>query len=208
MDQRNYDLEVTRIKVIEWGNHQRFKRKVPARIVSNHLLSLAMKAEKRGQVAGADWLRFTAASAAQPYLWLSYVPPWAVLTHLDGKRFKQMFHDKPTATARMKTIKRKHPGAKVYLVNVYRPQDKKPPDLQLEPGQLYCPWCGAGRRFKRTEYGYTRCPICHISTENYYTRKANGLMDHSTEESREGRREMRRRKKESRRRVRGQSLQD
>lgn len=107
---------------------------------------------------------------------------WKVYWWEDGKKkFKRFDQHKPTeAVAYAKELKRK--GTEVAVVSsrkAYRvPEAKR---YSREPGMLWCPYCVEWRRFKlfalRREHYITaeemRCPVCTISTGDFYVRKYN-----------------------------------
>lgn len=65
----------------------------------------------------------------------------------------------------------------------------KEQQLKRKPGQMWCPYCINWRKFRlyriKTPNYVTeakmRCPICTISTDDYFVRKYNGFIEHITE---------------------------
>lgn len=196
----NYDDPDRQKEVVEWANRQGPGK---AKAVARRILELAAKAEEDGQDSGAEWLRFFAERASNPRVYpLIYLQPWAVVTHLHGHSYKKKFPSRHSAQEWIDSCKTKYVEAKQWIVAICSPQEQ-PKELVLAPGQLYCPWCGAGRRFKSDGYGYLRCPVCRIPTENWFTHRANFKSAGKIgEESIQSHKDMRKRKKESRRRVR------
>jgi hypothetical protein len=107
---------------------------------------------------------------------------WKVYWWAEGKKkFRRFPGPKPTeAIAYAKELKKA--GTEVAIVSSSKafrvPEAKK---YSREPGMLWCPYCIDWRWFKimaiRREH-YTsaealRCPVCHISTDDYYVRKFN-----------------------------------
>jgi hypothetical protein len=107
---------------------------------------------------------------------------WKVFWWEEGrKKFRRFNQHKPTeAVAFAKDLKKK--GIEVAVVSgrkAYRiPESKK---FNREPGMLWCPYCVEWRRFKefalKKENYVTgadfRCPVCTISTADYFVRKYN-----------------------------------
>lgn len=57
-----------------------------------------------------------------------------------------------------------------------KPDEKKPTDIKLKPGQLWCPYCSNKVMFiKDKKSGVKKCPICGISIKEYWVKKVNGL---------------------------------
>lgn len=44
---------------------------------------------------------------------------------------------------------------------------------KIPRGQLWCPYCQSVHKFKKGEFGADVCPICGISSDDFYTRKYN-----------------------------------
>lgn len=44
---------------------------------------------------------------------------------------------------------------------------------KIPRGQLWCPYCKTTHKYKRGEFGADVCPICGISSDDFYTRKYN-----------------------------------
>lgn len=50
----------------------------------------------------------------------------------------------------------------------------KPWQFDLTDGRTWCPYCRAGREFwEDKEYEVWRCPVCAISSSDYYVRRCN-----------------------------------
>ena len=41
---------------------------------------------------------------------------------------------------------------------------------------LWCPYYGEWKKFKTGEYGYKRCPVCTISTADFWVKMADVLL--------------------------------
>jgi hypothetical protein len=54
---------------------------------------------------------------------------------------------------------------------------KEPTKKKTRMADLWCPYCGEWVKFKLGEYGYKRCPVCTISTADFYVRTANHLWE-------------------------------
>lgn len=107
---------------------------------------------------------------------------WKVYWWEDGrKKFKRFDGPKPTlAVERAKELKRE--GKEVAVVSSSKAFSIPPSKVyDREPGMLWCPYCVAFRRFKiyalkREHYvaeAKLRCPVCSISTDDYYVKKHN-----------------------------------
>lgn len=107
---------------------------------------------------------------------------WKVFWWVDGtKKVRHFIAEKPTeAVAYAKELKKQ--GHKVEVVSgrkAYRPTDEQ--RINRESGQLWCPYCIKYRVFKifairRPTYvssALLRCPVCTVSTDNYYTIRYN-----------------------------------
>jgi hypothetical protein len=57
----------------------------------------------------------------------------------------------------------------------YSTAPHKEPDLtkQKRKADLWCPYCGEWRKYKADGCGYKRCPVCTISTEDFWVKMAN-----------------------------------
>lgn len=115
---------------------------------------------------------------------------WKVYWWEDGKKkFKRFLQDKPTeAIAYAKELRRQ--GKEIEVVSARRAfRTTEAKRLEREPGMLWCPYCVKWRRFKifsvrREHYiseAFLRCPVCTVSTNDYYVKKFN-LEVRSTEE--------------------------
>lgn len=111
-------------------------------------------------------------------------------TTSEGKKtFRRFEGDKPTDAVQFgKSLKRQGIKPNVISANhAYRPTEKQ--EINRRPGMIWCPYCVKWRNFKlfaikRKDYTtapYMRCPICTISTNDFYVRKFNGLLEHMTE---------------------------
>lgn len=60
--------------------------------------------------------------------------------------------------------------ASVYIID----EPEAPPYGQyIHPKGLWCPYCKTVHIFKKGEFGNSICPICGVSSEDFYTRKYN-----------------------------------
>ncbi|BAF60349.1 hypothetical protein PTH_2168 [Pelotomaculum thermopropionicum SI] len=51
------------------------------------------------------------------------------------------------------------------------------PSKKKRKGDLWCPFCGEWRQFKANPYGSKSCPVCNISTMDYWVKTVNGLWE-------------------------------
>lgn len=87
-----------------------------------------------------------------------------------------------------KALKSKGNKTHVVCMNKAWPPTKEQ-QLLRKPEQMWCPYCIKWRKFRlfriKTQYYTTeakmRCPICTISTDDYWVKKNNGFIEHITE---------------------------
>lgn len=116
---------------------------------------------------------------------------WLVLWRTEeGKKFRKLFDGpKPTeAVQYAKELKRQDLKPSVISTgHAYPPGEKQ--ELKRRPGMLWCPYCVKFRHFKLiaikhptyTSEAFMRCPVCLISTNEFWVKKYNGFLDHMTE---------------------------
>ena len=117
---------------------------------------------------------------------------WKVLwRNQEGqKKFRRFQGDKPTEAVQFaKELKRQ--GLKP---NVISSSHAFPPTREQEekrrPGQIWCPYCLRWRSFKlmvlkRATYetdALMRCPVCTISTNDFFVKKYNDFLEHMSED--------------------------
>lgn len=116
---------------------------------------------------------------------------WKVLWKTpEGQSKFKVFEGKKPSDAVLYAKSLKKQGLKPAVVSANYPY---PPTPQQEnnrrPGMIWCPYCLRWRNFKlfaikRATYvtdAQMRCPICKISTNDYYVKKHNGFLEHMTE---------------------------
>lgn len=115
---------------------------------------------------------------------------WKVLWKKDtGKTFRRFEDPKPTeAIAFAKKLKREGFEPVVISANKAYPPTKKQEEKR-RAGDMWCPYCIRWRSFKlyalkRKNYttdAFLRCPVCTISTNDFFVRKYNGMIERYTE---------------------------
>lgn len=116
---------------------------------------------------------------------------WKVLWRTaEGKKsFRRFEGAKPSeAVQYAKELKRQGLKPNVISANHAYPPTKEQEEKR-RPGQLWCPYCIKWRNFKlmalkRATYitdAFMRCPICTISTNDFYVKKYNNFLDHMDE---------------------------
>ena len=55
---------------------------------------------------------------------------------------------------------------------------KKPANFKIPKGHMWCPYCIKARIFVFDDrLGVDRCSVCHISDQDFYVKKENGLWE-------------------------------
>lgn len=116
---------------------------------------------------------------------------WKVLwTTTEGKKtFRKFQGDKPSEAVQFaKKLKRSGLKPNVISANhAFRPTEKQ--EINRRQGMIWCPYCVKWRTFKlfalkkptyKTE-AFMRCPVCTISTNDFYVKKYNGFLEHMDE---------------------------
>lgn len=116
---------------------------------------------------------------------------WKVLWKTaDGKKtFRKFDGPKPSEAVQFaKQLKRQGLAPNVISVNhAYPPTQQQ--EEKRRTGQIWCPYCLRWRSFKlyairRKTYvtdAQMRCPVCTISTNDFYVKKFNGFLEHMEE---------------------------
>lgn len=77
---------------------------------------------------------------------------------------------------------------KIFLVNNSTPIDIPQDYSPQSRGTYYCPYCGEERRYKTDELGNKVCPVCLISSNDFYVKTFNNLWEHASIKKKEKRR--------------------
>ena len=116
---------------------------------------------------------------------------WKVLwrTEEGQKKFKRFVGAKPSEAVQFaKSLKSQ--GLKP---NVISTSHAFAPTVEQEknrrPGMIWCPYCIRWRNFKLmalkkstyTTDAFMRCPVCTISTNDFFVKKYNGFLEHMDE---------------------------
>lgn len=116
---------------------------------------------------------------------------WKVLwVNLEGKkRFRKFEGDKPSEAVQFaKSLKQQGLKPNVISASHAFPPTKEQ-EINRRPGLIWCPYCLRWRKFKlfaikrstyRTE-AFMRCPVCTISTNDFFVKKYNGFLEHMSE---------------------------
>lgn len=106
-----------------------------------------------------------------------------------GKTFRRFVGDRPSEAVQFaKTLKRQGLKPNVICANkAWRPTTEQ--ELKRRPGMIWCPYCIKWRNFKlfavrRKTYitdAQMRCPVCTISTNDFYVKKFNDFLEHMDE---------------------------
>jgi hypothetical protein len=106
-----------------------------------------------------------------------------------GKTFRKFPGSSPKdAVEFAKELKRQGMKPNVVCANkAWRPTTEQ--ELKRRPGMIWCPYCVKWRNFKLfrvrkksyTTEAFMRCPVCTISTNDFYVKKFNGFLEHITE---------------------------
>jgi hypothetical protein len=119
---------------------------------------------------------------------------WKVLwTKPEGGRTFRKFSDPEdsspkAAVAFGKELKRQ--GIKPSIISAnkaWRPTAAQ--EANRRPGDLWCPYCIKWRRFKlfairRKNYvteAFLRCPVCTVSTNDFWVKRYNNMLEHMSE---------------------------
>jgi hypothetical protein len=116
---------------------------------------------------------------------------WKVLwTQQDGSKTFRRFQDPSPHDAIVFARGLKKDGLKPSIIS----SNKSWPPTQAQEknrrtGDMWCPYCIKWRRFRLfrihkasyTTDAFMRCPICTISTNDYWVRKYNQMIEHITE---------------------------
>ena len=99
-----------------------------------------------------------------------------VIITSSGKRILRKFHDEDMGEGFQLKAQKYFPNHKVYLVSLTNhippPQDY----ITTKMGVYWCPFCGEERRYYTLDDGDMKiCPICHISTREYWVRNCNKI---------------------------------
>jgi len=116
---------------------------------------------------------------------------WKVLwKNKEGKKTFRMFPGpKPTeAVIYARQLKRDGLAPNVISAGHAYPPTKEQEEKR-RPGMMWCPYCIKWRTFKLlaikrptyTSEAFMRCPVCTISTNEFYVKKYNGFLDHMDE---------------------------
>lgn len=108
----------------------------------------------------------------------------------EGKLTKKRFEGKSPAEAVQyaKDLKKQGLEPNIYCANhAFRPTQEQ--EQKRRPGMVWCPYCIKWRDFKlisirRSTYtseAFMRCPVCTISTNDFYVKKYNDFLEHLTE---------------------------
>lgn len=122
------------------------------------------------------------------------VVTWKVLWRKeDGKKTFRKFSDPEDSSPKVAASffrELKKQGLKPAIISVnkaWRPT--KDQEDKRRPGDLWCPYCIKWRQFKLfsikrknyTSEAFLRCPVCTISTNDYWVKHYNGMIEHMTE---------------------------
>lgn len=106
-----------------------------------------------------------------------------------GKSYKKFVDKSPKeAIAFGKELKRQGIRPSIISSNKAWPPTKEQ-EINRRPGDIWCPYCIKWRRFKLfairkknyTTDAFLRCPVCTISTNDFYVKKYNGMLEHMSE---------------------------
>jgi len=99
---------------------------------------------------------------------------WGVVAFKGAEEVVRRVHkEKETVLNWSEKIKTKYPTLKVHVYSCLQATEP-PTDGQAKKNQLWCPYCVEYRKFK---HDGTRlvCPVCEVSTEDFYTKRYNKL---------------------------------
>ena len=102
----------------------------------------------------------------------------------EGVRVTQKFKDHEMAESFSRKAAKRFKGWLVYIFdtnNVTAPPEDYMPTYS---GTLWCPFCGAERRFIQGGDGYKRCSVCRISDNEFNVRKFNHLWNETSTKGR------------------------
>jgi len=116
---------------------------------------------------------------------------WKVLWRKEdgAKAFRKFQNNSPKeAVAFGKSLKKQGLKPNIISSNKAWPPTKEQ-EQNRRSGDIWCPYCIKWRRFKLfalkkklyTSEAFLRCPICTISTNDFYVRKYNGMIEHMNE---------------------------
>jgi hypothetical protein len=106
-----------------------------------------------------------------------------------GKTFRKFQGAKPSEAVQFaKSLKQQGLSPNVICANKAWPITQKQ-ELKRRPGMVWCPYCVKWRNFKlfairRKTYvtdALMRCPVCTVSTNDFYVKKFNGFLEHMSE---------------------------
>jgi len=116
---------------------------------------------------------------------------WKVIWKTDeGKKTFRTFKGSKPSEAVQYAKSLKHKGLHPVVISsnhAYAPTQKQ--EINRRQGMIWCPYCIKWRSFqlysiRRATYvtaPVMRCPVCTISTNDFYVKKYNGLLEHMTE---------------------------
>lgn len=72
-------------------------------------------------------------------------------------------------------LKRKHKDWKIYVISLTVPFKTPNKPNPCKRGVYWCPYCRAWREYYWDDWvGRWKCPVCGISTRDYYVKQCNG----------------------------------
>ena len=115
---------------------------------------------------------------------------WKVIWSEEGKKkLKRFTGDRPSEAVQFaKSLKQQGLKPNVVSANYpYRPTKEQ--EEKRRPGRIWCPYCIKWREFKLfalrkatyTTEAMMRCPVCTISTNDFYVKKFNDFLEHMDE---------------------------
>lgn len=118
------------------------------------------------------------------------LPYSVIIKHNGRKRRLSGFRRMDELELLVLFIKEECPFVQMHVVN-HKTPTPKPKDQRVR-GKLWCPYCGSWQTFIKWA-DYKKCPVCHISTEDFHTKTENGLWPRVSEyESKSTKRKKRR----------------
>lgn len=108
----------------------------------------------------------------------------------EGKLTKRRFEGRSPSEAVQyaKGLKKQGLQPNIYCANhAFRPTKEQ--ELKRRPGMVWCPYCIKWRDFKllaikRSTYtseAFMRCPVCTVSTNDFFVKKYNDFLEHLSE---------------------------